>query len=135
MNLRRWVRYVGGTGAFGALVLWGGWLAFADEPSRWNALLLGVGIALPVQWGSFALLLRFRGKATGFLGAWLGGSALRLAGVAVVVGLVLRLPGVLDPLVALVGVAGLFFVLHLLEPWGLRQGELNRNPDAGANDG
>lgn len=135
MKMRKWFRYALGSSALGVAVLAVGTAFLGEDVYRLSSLGLSVGIALPVQWVSFALLLRFRGQPNGFLGAWLGGFLLRLLGVAVVAGVVILKRNAFDPLAALLGVAGLFFVLHLLEPWGLGAEDSDRNPEANANDG
>lgn len=73
-----------------------------------------------VQAVAFGLLLHFHRKPRSFLGAWVGGSLLRLAGVGVAAAAVI-LRDDLDPLWTLLSVVGLFFVLHLLEPVALRR--------------
>lgn len=111
--MSREARYAGvGTAGVSAviLVLW----PFLNTASR-TGLLIAAAVALPVQWASFAALMRFRGKANGFLGVWVGGVALRM----VVVGLVafLAISRGADGLVALLlSLAGFFFGLLLLEP-------------------
>ena len=61
------------------LLLW----PFLNPASRLG-MLVAAAVALPVQWLSFAALMRFRGKPNGFLGAWVGGIALRGAVVGLV---------------------------------------------------
>ena len=78
-------------------------------------VLAAAAVALPVQIGAFAALTRVRVGTNAFLAAWVGGTAVRLA----VVGLggwalvaFRRLP----PLPTLLGLAGFFFVMLLMEP-------------------
>jgi uncharacterized protein YbjT (DUF2867 family) len=54
--------------------------------------------------------------------------------VGIVAGAVFANREALDPLAALIGVAGLFFVLHLLEPWGLGKRGPDRKLDANTDD-
>ena len=92
------------------LMLW----PFLNAASR-TGLLIAAAVALPVQWASFAALMRFRGRPNGFLGVWVGGVAVRM----VVVGLVafLAISRGADGLIALLlSLAGFFFGLLLLEP-------------------
>ncbi len=117
--MRAWLRYAAMVlGVVGAVAL-GAVVAF-EGPSRTGLLWAG-GVAAVVQGAGFALLLRFRHKPQGFLGAWLGGTFLRLAALGAMM-IAVWLRDDLDPLWTLMGVAGLFFVLHLLEPLALRGG-------------
>lgn len=112
-----WLRYMGMAGLVTALVATGA-TVFLDG-SRERGLLWAAGVALAVQTGAFALLLRYRGRPQGFLAAWLGGMMARLLGLGGMALMVVRRDDV-DPLWTLLGIAGLFFVLHLLEPLALR---------------
>lgn len=111
--MSREARYAGvGTVGVSAviLMLW----PFLNAASR-TGLLIAAAVALPVQWASFAALMRFRGRPNGFLGVWVGGVAVRM----VVVGLVafLAISRGADGLIALLlSLAGFFFGLLLLEP-------------------
>ena len=111
--MSREARYAGvGTVGVSAviLMLW----PFLNAASR-TGLLIAAAVALPVQWASFAALMRFRGRPNGFLGVWVGGVAVRMG----VVGLVafLAISRGADGLIALLlSLAGFFFGLLLLEP-------------------
>ncbi len=103
-----------GTGAAGVaaviLVLW----PFLDPASR-TGLLIAAAVALPVQWVSFAALLRFQGKPTGFVGVWVGGVALRM-GVVGLVAFLAVVRGAEGLIALLLALAGFLFGLLLLEP-------------------
>ena len=103
-----------GTGAAGVaaviLVLW----PLLDPASR-QGLLIAAAVALPVQCVAFAALMRFRGKPNGFLGAWVGGIALRATVVGLVAFIAILRGG--EGIIALLfALAGFFFGLLLLEP-------------------
>jgi hypothetical protein len=115
--MRSWLRYLGMAGLVTALVAIGAVLLL--EGSRERGLLWAAGLALAVQLGAFGLLLRYRRRPQGFLAAWLGGTMARLLGLGGMAVVVVRRDDV-DPLLTLLGLAGLFFVLHLLEPLALR---------------
>ncbi len=89
------------------------------DGERQRGVLLAAAVALPVQLGAFGLLLRWRHRPNGFLAAWVGGALARLLALGGVAVLVWRSSG-FDPLWTLMGVAGLLFVLHLVEPLVLR---------------
>ena len=103
-----------GVGTAGVTVVILGLWPFLDSASR-AGLLIAAAVALPVQWVSFAALMRFRGKPTGFLGVWVGGTALRMAAVGLVAffAIVRDLEGLAALMLAL---AGFLFGLLLLEP-------------------
>ncbi len=98
---------VGGVG-----LLW----PFLDPAGR-NGLMVAGGIALAIQGFAFFALLGLQGREQGFLLAMLGGAATRLAALGVVgVGATTLDTGLgLEPLV--LGLAGFFFALLLLEAW------------------
>jgi hypothetical protein len=107
-------------GMAGGVVLAAVLVAFtALDGTQRAGVLLAAGVVAGVQAVGFGLLLRFRHEPRGFLGAWLGGTLLRLGALGVVAAAV-WVRDDLDPLWTLLGVAGLFFVLHLLEPLALR---------------
>jgi hypothetical protein len=115
--VRAWIRYLGMAGGVTVVALLVA-LVFLDGSSRIGLLWAAV-IALVVQLGAFAFLVRFRARPQEFLAVWLGGSLVRLLGLgAMAVAVVYR--DDLDPLWSLLGLAGLFFILHLLEPVALR---------------
>ena len=101
-----------GTVGVGAviLVLW----PFLDSANRLG-MLVAAAVALPVQWGSFAALMRVRGKTNGFLGIWVGGAVLRMAVVGVVAFLAIS-RGSEGLIALLLALAGFLFGLLLLEP-------------------
>lgn len=87
---------------------------FLDASAR-ASLLLAAGIAVPVQWTSFLLVVRALGDSTQFLLRWAIGILARM-GIVAAVGLLLpRLQG-LDGNVLLLTLCGFFFVLLLIEP-------------------
>lgn len=92
------------------LVLW----PFLDVSGR-NGVLLAALIAVPVQVTAFWALHHFQGEMTAFLAAWVGGTFLRVAVIAVVAVAVINsgMDGAVPMLLALVG---FFFGLLLLEP-------------------
>lgn len=102
-------------GAFGMA---GSLLFLEGAPQR--SVLAALACAVSVQVVAFGLLLHFHRKPRNFLGAWVGGSLLRMVGVGVMAAAVI-LRDDLDPLWALLTVVGLFFVLHMLEPLALRR--------------
>jgi hypothetical protein len=92
----------------------GGLWPFLDEGGR-AGLLLASGIALPIQWVLFLLVVRALGDSTQFLLRW-GIGILARMGLVAAVGLVLPRLGGLDGSVLILSLCGLFFVLLLLEP-------------------
>lgn len=84
-------------------------------PAGHRSLLLAGAVALPVQVGAFALLLKAGGHPTRFLLWWAVGVLGRMA-IVIAVGLAItRLDGV-EPSVLLLATAGFFFALLLIEP-------------------
>jgi hypothetical protein len=107
------LRYaVVGTCTVGALALlfW----PFLDPEGR-RGIVLAAAVALPVQIGSFAALLRARGRAKAFLVAWVGGTVVRMATIGAVALLVTR-SGAEGLVPTLLSLAAFFFGLLLLEP-------------------
>jgi hypothetical protein len=119
----RTVRYAVAALVVVALVLAAGWPILGDE----GRLGLGVaaGVVLPLQLLSFAVLATRRIGSPGLLLVW-GSSTLVRFGVIGISAFVLAGMEGVDLAVALVAMAGLFFVLLLLEPWALR--ERDRKP-------
>ena len=78
-------------------------------------VLAAAAVALPVQIGAFAALTRVRVGTNAFLAAWVGGTAVRLAVVGLAGWALVALPR-FPPLPTLVGLAGFFFVMLLMEP-------------------
>jgi hypothetical protein len=106
-----------------AVVLAAGWPLLGEEGRR--GLGLAAGIVLSVQLVSFAILATRRIGSPGLLAVW-GASTLVRFGVIGISAFVLAGMEGVDLAVALLGMAGLFFVLLLLEPWALR--ERDRKP-------
>ena len=85
-----------------------------DGPGR-TGLFTAAGVAFLVQVVAFTLLSAHRAPPNRFLAAWVGGTLVRL-GVVIAAGVgISRLPG-LPPTTTLIGLAGFFFALLLLEP-------------------
>ncbi len=87
---------------------------FVGEAARTGVLVAGV-IALPIQVLAFSQLVRYRGRANGFLAAWAGGMALR-AVVVVIAAIVVIRSGTESAVPMLLALPGFFFALLLLEP-------------------
>lgn len=119
----RTVRYTVAALGVVAVVLAVGWPLLGDEGRI--SLGLAVGVVLPVQFLSFAVLATRRIGSPGLLLVW-GSSTLVRFGVIGVSAFVLAGIEEVDLAVALLAMAGLFFVLLLLEPWALR--ERDRQP-------
>jgi hypothetical protein len=111
--MSREAAYAGMGTAGVALVIFVLW-PFLDPASR-VGLLVAAAIALPVQWILFAALMRFRGKPNGFLGVWVGGTAVRMMVIGVTAFVAVNW-GVEGALALLFGLAGFLFGLLLLEP-------------------
>jgi len=94
-----------------AIALLWPWL---DPPGR-RGLVLAGAVAWPVQVVAFWLLVRRREELQSFLIAWVGGTLVRMGIVLAAAFALLRIDGVsLTP--TLLGLAGFFFALLLLEP-------------------
>jgi len=89
------------------------------SPSARTGLLVAGLVAYPVQIVAFFLLVRFWGSGNRFLLVWVGGTVVRMA-VILVAALALTQLGGLPPAPTLLGLAGFFFGLLLLEPFFLR---------------
>ena len=90
------------------------------DPSGRSGVLMAAAVALPVQVAAFAWLVRGRKRSTNaFLAAWAGGTLVRMATV-LAGGLILIRATAAAPAPTLLGLAGFFFALLLLEPlfWG-----------------
>lgn len=95
--------------------------ALLDPVGRWS-LAWAALIAVPVQLAAYAALMRARGPGNAFLMAFLGGGAARI-GVLGVAGLVAtRMDTGLAVAPLLIGLAGYFFAMLLLEAWFLQRG-------------
>jgi len=89
------------------------------DPVGRRSLQWAAGIALLVQLVAFAVLLRLRDAGSTFLLAFLGGGAARLGVLGVVGLLTTKLETGLAAAPLLLGLAGYFFALLLLESWFL----------------
>lgn len=98
------------------LVFW----PFLDPEAR-RGIVIAAAIALPVQIGAFALLIRYRDNLNGFLVVWVGGTLFRMAVVGLVAAIAIR-SGVAGAVPMLLGLAGFFFGLLILEPVYFRPG-------------
>ena len=90
------------------------------DPRGRSGVLVAAAVALAVQVPAFAFLVRGRGRGTtGFLAAWVGGTLVRM-GTILAAGLLLLGAAGVPPAPTLLGLAGFFFGLLLLEPlfWG-----------------
>ena len=103
------------------LVLW----PFLDPEAR-RGIVIAAAIALPVQIGAFALLIRYRGNMNGFLAVWAGGTLVRMAVVGTAAAIAIR-SGAAGAVPMLLGLAGFFFGLLLLEPIFFRPGATETN--------
>ena len=104
-------------------LLWRGLDGAGREGILWAA-----GLALPVQWAAFGLLLALRDRGQGFLLAFAGGTMARLGvlGAAGVVVTVVETGVGVGAL--LLGLAGFLFLLALLEAFFLQGGNTMRQP-------
>jgi hypothetical protein len=98
-------------------VLGGGWVLFPAEEAR-RGLVVAVAVALPLQLAAFGLLLTREPGSLGLLGVWAASALVRFAAVGGVALWVTTTEGV-DPMITLLALAGLLFILLLLEPWAL----------------
>lgn len=96
-----------------ALIVLGLW-PFLDPAGR-NGVMFAAAIALPVQVIAFAVLNRYHGQVNGFLAAWVGGTFMRMAVIAVAAIVVIR-SGMDGGVPMLLALAGFLFGLLLLEP-------------------
>ena len=103
------------------LVLW----PFLAPPGRAGVAVAAL-VAFPVQMVAFFLLVRFWGRGKRFLLVWVGGTLVRMA-VILVAALVLTRVSGLPPAPTLLGLAGFFFGLLLLEPLFLSSGRTENN--------
>lgn len=87
---------------------------FLDEASRLGVL-AAAAIAYPVQVVAFGMLLRAKREPERFLLWWGLGILIRM-GVVIAVGIVVSSTEVLPPAATLLGVAGFFFGMLLMEP-------------------
>jgi hypothetical protein len=118
--MRRWLRF-----AVPALILTaalvGLWWPWVDGEGR-RGLLVAAGAALPLHLVAFGILLREEPGTPRFLAVWAGGTLLRMLAVGVVAGVVWFREDV-DPLTALLALAGLLVSLLFLELWAMQTDE------------
>lgn len=107
------LKYAMSGGCAVALIALGLW-PFLDSAGR-NGVMLAAAIALPVQVIAFAVLNRYHGQVSGFLAAWVGGTFMRMAVIAVAAIVVIR-SGMDGGVAMLLALAGFLFGLLLLEP-------------------
>jgi hypothetical protein len=113
------LRY-GGAALLLLLVANAGLWPFLSPPAR-IGLAAAAMVAFPTQVLAFYLLVRFRGEGNRFLLVWVGGTVVRM-GLVLVAALMLTRVVALPPAPTLLGLAGFFFGLLLLEPLFLRPG-------------
>jgi hypothetical protein len=85
-----------------------------DGPGR-AGLLVAAAITFPVQVLAFALLCKHAVRPAEGLVVWIGAAVVRMA-VVVAAGLAVTALPALSPATTLLGCAGFFFVLLMLEP-------------------
>lgn len=90
-------------------------------PAGRRGVVMAALIALTVQIAAFWGIFRFKNELSSFLAAWIGGTLVRLAVVAVVAAGVVR-NGADGAIPTLLALAGFFFGLLLLEPVYFRDG-------------
>lgn len=124
--MKRWAAYVVSSTAVVALLVGGLWRVL-DEAGL-EGIFWAAGIALPVQWAAFGLLLALRDRDQGFLIALAVGTMARL-GVLGAAGVVVTVveTGV-GAGALLLGLAGFLFLLALLEALFLQGGNTMRQP-------
>lgn len=106
----KYLAWGGGGVAVVILALW----PFLDPAGR-SGLLVAAAIALPVQMLAFMALMRVRGQLKGFLAVWVGGTLVRIVVIGITAFFAIRSrPAGAVPM--LLGLAGFFFGLLLLEP-------------------
>lgn len=115
-------RYAG-LGLVGIGVIVGALWPFLDEASRLGVLAAAM-IAYPVQVIAFGMLLLARREPANFLLWWGLGILLRM-GVVIAVGIVVSATDVLPPAATIMGVAGFFFGMLLMEPAFFKSGNKN----------
>ena len=124
--MKRWSTYAACSVAVVGLVVALLWSRL-DGPGR-EGILWAAGLALPVQWAAFALMLGLRDRSQGFLLALAGGTMARL-GVLGAAGVVVTVveTGV-GAGALLLGLAGFLFLLALLEALFLQGETTMRQP-------
>ena len=108
----------GGVAFLGLLLIIAGLWPWLTPPAR-TGILVAALVAYPIQILAFFLLVRHWGDTNRFLLFWVGGTVVRMA-VVLAAALVLTRVESLPPAPTLLGLAGFFFGLLLLEPLFLR---------------
>lgn len=103
------------------LLIVGGAAPFVDDAGRLGLAAAGA-VALPLQVGLFALLVRNQYDPSRFMTFWGLGVLGRMAVVASV-GVLVRSFETFDPTVTMLATVGLLFIFLLLEPVFLRRDE------------
>jgi hypothetical protein len=85
-----------------------------DGPGR-AGLLVAAAITFPVQVLAFALLCKHAVRPAEGLVVWIGAAAVRIA-IVIALGLAVMSVPALSPVTTVLGCAGFFFVLLMLEP-------------------
>jgi hypothetical protein len=85
-----------------------------DGPGR-AGLLVAAAITFPVQVLAFALLCKHAVRPAEGLVVWIGAAAVRIA-IVIALGLAVTALPALSPVTTVLGCAGFFFVLLMLEP-------------------
>lgn len=111
--MSRTLRYAGTCFGIAGLVVLGAAVTLDRAGAR--GVLFAAAAALVVQVAAFAVLARQTIGTNRFLAAWLGGTVVRFVAVGLAGWALLASPGI-PPLPTLLSLAGLFFVMLLLEP-------------------
>lgn len=123
---RRMARFAPAALGVCAVALVAGWPVLGEEGRR--GLVLAVAVTLGVQLVAFGVLATREWGSPAFLALWGAGTLARFGVIGGAAFVLAGMEGV-DLAVALLGMAGLFFVLLLIEPWALRERE--REPTQG----
>ena len=115
--MNQFLRY-GGVALALVLVAIAGLLPWLSPEGK-TGILVAAGVAYPIQMLAFFLLVRFFEDGNRFLLVWVGGTVVRM-GVILGAALILTQVEGLPPAPTLLGLAGFFFGLLLLEPLFLR---------------
>jgi hypothetical protein len=126
--LSRTAKYAGACLALVAAVTVGA--AMLVDPRSLFGVLAAAAVALPIQVGAFALLASARAGTNRFLAAWVGGTLVRLTVVGLGGWALIRAGLPRAP--TLLGLAGFFFVMLLLEPVFLGLGRTRQTGDRGS---
>jgi hypothetical protein len=115
--LTQLLRY-GGVAFLLLLLVNAGCWPWLSPPAR-TGLLVAALVAYPIQMVAFFLLVRHWENGKRFLVVWVGGTVVRMGVILGAALAVMRVEG-LSPAPTLLGLAGFFFGLLLLEPLFLR---------------